>query len=86
MTTSKSHGRRTGEAARRPRTSTELEPLLSTRDLAAYLGVPVATLYGWRYQDVGPQSFRVGRHLRYRLGDVEEWLQSQVAASAHDPR
>ena len=84
MTTSKKKGRQTEDPAKRRRPPAELEPLLSTRDLAAYLGVPVATLYGWRYQDVGPQSFRVGRHLRYRLGDVEEWLRSQIAASAHD--
>jgi excisionase family DNA binding protein len=43
-------------------------------ELAGYLGVPVATLYGWRYKGSGPRSIKVGRHLRYRRGDVEAWL------------
>ncbi len=49
-----------------------LEPLLSPLELAEYLDVPVATLYGWRYHGGGPPGFKVGRHLRYRLGDVQE--------------
>jgi excisionase family DNA binding protein len=51
-----------------------LEPLLTVQELADYLGVPVATIYGWRYRGDGPPGFRVGRHRRYRWGDVEEWI------------
>ncbi|MDF1598136.1 MAG: helix-turn-helix domain-containing protein, partial [Acidimicrobiia bacterium] len=39
-----------------------LEPLLSAQQLADYLGVPVATLYQWRWRGDGPPSFRVGKH------------------------
>ena len=46
--------------------------------MAAYLGVPVKTLYQWRYNGVGPRAFRVGRHLRYRPEDVEAWLLRQA--------
>lgn len=46
--------------------------------LAAFLGVPVKTLYSWRYLGTGPPFIRVGRHLRYRRADVETWLAEQT--------
>jgi excisionase family DNA binding protein len=50
------------------------EPLLTTQDLADYLKVPVATVYKWRSVGTAPRGVRVGRHVRYRLRDVERWL------------
>ncbi len=58
----------------------QLDDLLTAQELADYLGVPVATLYAWRYRGDEPASFRVGRHLRYRAHDVETWLRSRVSA------
>ncbi|MCH7901703.1 MAG: helix-turn-helix domain-containing protein [Acidobacteria bacterium] len=55
-----------------------LDPLLSVQDLAAYLEVPVATLYAWRYRRQGPTGFKVGRHLRYRKSDVDRWINERV--------
>ena len=52
--------------------------LLSVKDLADYLGVPVATLYQWRYRREGPLGFRVGRHIRYRWTDVVERIERQI--------
>ncbi len=54
--------------------------LLTVEDLAEYLGVPVATLYAWRYRRQGPPGFRVGRHVRYRWADVEEWIENKARA------
>jgi excisionase family DNA binding protein len=51
-----------------------MEQLLTAEEVARLLRVPKATLYAWRYQSKGPPAVRVGRHLRYRPGDVEEWL------------
>ena len=48
--------------------------LLSPADLATYLNVPLATVYSWRSRREGPCGIRVGRHVRYRLDDVERWL------------
>jgi excisionase family DNA binding protein len=59
-----------------------LEPLLSTQELAAYLDLPVATLYAWRYRGHGPSGFRVGRHVRYRQSDVDRWINEQFAVSS----
>ncbi|MGZ6908974.1 MAG: helix-turn-helix domain-containing protein [Acidimicrobiia bacterium] len=53
-----------------------IRALLSPADLADYLGVPVATVYRWRSQRERPAGMRVGRHVRYRLVDVENWLDS----------
>ncbi len=48
--------------------------LWTADDVAAYLVVPVATLYQWRYLGTGPAAYRVGRHLRYEPAAVRAWL------------
>lgn len=58
-----------------------MEKLLTADEVAAILGVPIATVYQWRSRQLGPRGYRVGRHLRFREADVEVWLESQ-----HDPR
>ena len=55
-----------------------LDRLLTTRQLADYLGVPVATLYAWRQSGDGPPGFRVGKHLRFRERDVDAWIRRQL--------
>jgi len=54
-----------------------IDALLSIPELAAFLGVPIATIYQWRHHRRGPASYRVGRHVRYRHSDVEHWLEAQ---------
>lgn len=56
--------------------------LLSPAQLAEYLGVPRQSVYAWRHRGLGPPGMRVGRHVRYRLADVERWLDAQTADSA----
>jgi excisionase family DNA binding protein len=53
------------------------EKLGSPLELAAYLDVPLKTIYQWKYTGKGPRAIRVGRHLRYRWEDVESWLDKQ---------
>jgi excisionase family DNA binding protein len=57
-----------------------VERLATPAEVASYLQVPVKTLYTWRYKRVGPRGHRVGRHLRYRWEDVEDWLESTTVA------
>ena len=52
--------------------------LLTVDELAIYLGVPVATLYAWRYKQEGPPGFRVGRYIRYRPTDVQQWIHDML--------
>jgi excisionase family DNA binding protein len=48
---------------------------MSRQEVAAYLGVPPATLSRWAYEGKGPTYFTVGRHSRYRFEDVLAWLE-----------
>jgi len=73
--------RRLDEIAPRSRKTPKLDAgpgtarqLLSPDELASYLGVPRATVYRWRSRREGPCGIRVGRHVRYRLEEVERWL------------
>jgi len=56
--------------------------LASAKEVSAYLGVPLSTIYQWRYRGVGPRAVKVGRHLRYRWADVERWLDEQAEGGA----
>ncbi|MBI4941871.1 MAG: helix-turn-helix domain-containing protein [Actinobacteria bacterium] len=51
--------------------------LMTIDEVAAYLQVPVQTLYTWRVRSKGPLAIKVGRHLRWRSADVEQWLLDQ---------
>jgi excisionase family DNA binding protein len=55
---------------------TSPEPLWTPSEVAAYLGVPVQTLYQWRRKRTGPPGRRVGRHLRYDPDAVRAWFKS----------
>jgi len=48
--------------------------LISSAELAKFLGVPVATVYAWQSRGDGPPGYRVGRHTRYRSDEVIAWL------------
>jgi excisionase family DNA binding protein len=50
------------------------EPLLSPRELADWLGIPIGTIYRWNHTGDGPTPLSIGRHVRYRQSDVEDWL------------
>jgi hypothetical protein len=52
----------------------ERDGLITPAELAAFLSVPVKTLRDWRYQGVGPEGLRVGRHVRYEPSEVRRWL------------
>jgi excisionase family DNA binding protein len=56
-----------------------IEPLWTVDDVAEFLGVPVNTLYQWRYRRTGPRASRVGRHLRYDPADVRAWFNERAA-------
>jgi len=45
--------------------------------VAAYLQIPPATLYRWRYLNEGPKAHRIGRHLRYDPAEVRRWVASR---------
>lgn len=52
--------------------------ILTPDQLADYLSVPVKTVYAWNRRGVGPVRIKVGKHVRYRMADVEAWLAGRV--------
>jgi excisionase family DNA binding protein len=56
--------------------------LATVEEVSEYLGVPVPTLYQWRAKGTGPRGSKVGRWVRYRWDDVEQWLDDQSRTAA----
>jgi len=61
------------------------EPMMTPEDLAAFLGVPKATLYRWRHHGDGPPAYKFGRHIRWRRSEVDQWLEQQSSKTAGVP-
>ncbi|WP_308286096.1 helix-turn-helix domain-containing protein [Actinomycetospora soli] len=57
-----------------PRTPTRPERCWGVEDVAAFLDVPVRTVYEWRRTGYGPRGRRVGRWLRYDPAEVRTWF------------
>ncbi len=61
----------------------ELPPIPATMNIAhaaEYLGIAKSTLYTWRTRrpGFGPRAVRAGGALRYRLSDLEAWLEAHA--------
>ena len=52
-------------------------PLAKPVEVADFLQKPEKTLAEWRYRGIGPRYLTIGRDVRYRWTDVEEWLAGQ---------
>lgn len=70
------------QGKRRELPTTSLLPGYSYRDhlspleAAEYLSLKVSTLYHWRYTGQGPKSYKIGRSLRYKKEDLDDFLSS----------
>jgi len=62
-----------------------LDDLLVEAQAAELLVMSVRTLQSWRHKDRGPPFVRVGRNIRYRYGDVLEWIRMKTI-SPEGPR
>jgi len=59
------------------------EPLHDLEWLSGYLGgIPERTIYNWRQRNEGPPAYKIGKYLRYRRSDVENWLDSRRDSKA----
>jgi excisionase family DNA binding protein len=53
---------------------------------AEYLGVSKAALAKWRITGEGPKYARIGRGIRYRKDDLDDWMLSRrVQSTAEAP-
>ena len=64
-----------------PETPHANDKLLTLPEVADLVRVPIATLRYWRHLGSGPESFRIGRTVRYWRSDVFQWLESQSSRS-----
>jgi hypothetical protein len=60
------------------------DDLLTTMAVAAWLGVSAEWIEIGRGQRYGPPFVKIGRMVRYRRGDVIDWLRSRTYASTAD--
>ena len=68
--------------------ATGLERMLSTRELAEHLGIAPQAIYDLRTAGRGPRAIHVGRELRYRVSEIQAWLDrmSEPASGADGAR
>ena len=64
-----------------PQTPHANDELLTLQEVADIVRVPVATLRYWRHLGSGPESFRIGRTVRYWRSNVLQWLEVQSSRS-----
>jgi hypothetical protein len=64
-----------------PPARTDLGDYSTSDELAEYVRVSVATVYGWRSRGGGPVGTRVGSRTLYAREDILRWLRERRAAS-----
>jgi predicted DNA-binding transcriptional regulator AlpA len=52
--------------------------LMDSAELGRRLSKSTAALANWRYLGLGPRFVKVGKAVRYRVSDVESWLDQQT--------
>lgn len=60
------------------------EPLIDTDGAAELLRVSRRTIEAWRLRGGGPRFVRVGRAVRYRVRDIEDWIELGERTSTSD--
>lgn len=57
---------------------------LATPEAAAYLGIAPSTLNKTRLSGDGPRFVKLGRSVRYRIEDLDQYLNDNVRRSTSD--
>lgn len=57
-------------------------PWLTRDEVAERLRLPKSTLEGWVCEGKGPRFAKFGKHVRYRLADVEAWEDEQFGVAS----
>jgi len=58
-----------------------MERTLTIDEVSEEYGIPVRTLRWYRSVGRGPVSFKLGRRVRYRKSDVDDWVNAQYDAT-----
>src|SRR5690348_12204720 len=68
----------TGQGSKQPFASASQNRILTDVEVAARLGVSRFTVRSWRLKGVGPRFLKMGRAVRYRSPDVDEYEQQSL--------
>jgi excisionase family DNA binding protein len=63
----------------------DLAPLLTYRDLARRLGVPVGTVHYWVCRNAIPHVRLGPRSVRFRPAEIERWLDERAVSATGEP-
>lgn len=55
-------------------------PLLTEIQAAELLNLSTRTLQAWRIKGGGPRFLKLGRAIRYRIADLNTWLEARALA------
>lgn len=65
----------------------EPEPLATIDQVAAFLGLSPATIRKWRERGEVPfTTYSVGRRVRFKLSEVDEWVRTQTTRNGTEAR
>lgn len=56
-----------------------MSKLLSQQDVIDYLQVTRQTIYTWRRKGIFPKPFQVGRYLRWKQDDIENFATQHIS-------
>lgn len=56
----------------------EQQVLLTDREASQYLSISKSWLRQSRIKGIGPNFIKIGRSVRYRIKDLESWVEQQV--------
>lgn len=54
------------------------EDVITESDLARTARVSIGVLRKWRREGRGPRFLKLGRLVRYRIGDVQQWFDARA--------
>lgn len=57
------------------------DPLYAPPTVAEHLGLSVQALALMRHEGTGPAYVKLGRRVRYRMSDVEAWLDANTVTT-----
>ncbi len=63
----------------------ELARLMSHVEAATYLNIPPETLHQWNYRGVGPRSYKIGKHRKYRLAELDAFIETRASSPVRTP-
>ena len=67
------------------KSSIELPQLLSQAEFCSYADKSEAWAERARIEGTGPRFVKIGRTVRYRLSDIQEWIDSNSRRSTSSP-